>query len=208
VKKMLICALLVGCDDVPQPFDLDHARVMAVQIDPPSIAAGERASIHVLVTDATSGPRVADPTALDMTAPGGIVVERGDTGWSVLAPDVAIEAIIPLAITVETDEGTLSAQKTLALGTRAENPSVPEILLDGDARALEVPPDRESILSVAEPQEGLSYRWFSSVGDLTGYTRSEVRLEPIDDARGFVVLVARDQMGGTSWTIATAAVTR
>jgi hypothetical protein len=205
VNKLSLCVVLVGCTDVPLPYELDHARVMAVQVDPPTIGPGDRARIHVLVTDGTSGPRVADPATVGMTAPG-IAVERDEMGWSVTAPDVSVDAIVPLAIDVETDGGTLTAQKTVALGTSAPNPSAPPILLDGEARALAIPPRRESTLSVAA-EEGLSYRWFSSVGELTGYTKAEVRLDPDEGARGFIVLVVRDQMGGTAWAIANAEVT-
>jgi hypothetical protein len=51
-----------------------------------------------------------------------------------------------------------------------------------------------------------SYRWFSSVGELIGYTRPEARLEPDQERTGVVGVVVRDQAGGTAWTIIDVAV--
>jgi hypothetical protein len=207
MRALLFAALLAACTDVPQPFELDHARVMAVRVDPPSLAPGERTRIDVLVTD-NSGPRVAPPTAFMVEAPPGLEPRQTPEGWFLDAPTTATSIVVPLSLSIDTAEGTLTAQKTVAFGAHADNPAAPEILLDGEARPLDVAPGAERLLSVNEPIDGLSYRWFSSVGDLVGYTTTEARLEPIDGLNGYIVLVVRDQAGGTAWTLSPAMVTR
>jgi hypothetical protein len=213
---IVLCgALLAGCDDVPLPYELDHARIMAVRVEPPAIGPGERARIDVLVTDASDGPRVATAPTFTASAPGGLRVTREEDGWFVHAPsdgelaaarsalglDPDADVIVPLDLAVETDEGALLAQKTLALGTRGDNPAVPEILQDGVAGGSPMIAGREVQLSVSAADPSHSYRWFSSVGELTGYTRAEARLEPDREMLGTLGLVARDQAGGTAWTL-------
>lgn len=187
----LVVVVVAACADVPQPFDLDHARIMAVRIDPPAIAAGERARIDVLITDSTATPRVADPGDVAIEAPG-LTLERDAQGWSVVAPPIT--AVVPLALTVTTVDGPLAGQKTIGFGARADNPAPPSFGVPALVAG------REAALAVDEPGAELSYRWFSSVGDLTGYTRAEATLEPIA-ASGYLVVVVRDQAGGTAWTI-------
>ncbi len=216
---------LVGCADVAQPFDLDHARVMAVRIDPPAIAAGETAIIDALFTDSTITPRVAAPMALDVALPPEAAafadhLVRTADGWQLTAPDAATLAtaraqaglaaeaplIVPLALTIATADGPLAAIKTVALGASAANPSAPAILLDGAAGPLTLHPATEARLAVAAPDDDHDYRWFSSVGDLVGYTRADARIAPLEVGAGWIVVVARDQAGGVAWTVAPAAV--
>lgn len=190
--SVLFFVVAAACADVPQPFDLDHARIMAIRIEPPAITGGARARIDVLVTDSAAVPRVAPPDDVELDAPG-LTIERDELGWSVVAPPIT--AIVPLALTVTTPDGPLSAQKTIAFGERAANPPPPSFAIPSLIAG------REAALAIDEPADELSYRWFSSVGDLKGYTRAEATLDPIA-ATGFLVVVVRDQAGGTAWTIA------
>jgi hypothetical protein len=217
-----LAPVIGGCEDVPQPFDLDHARIMAVRVEPPALAAGERARVDVLVTDSSVVPRVADAAAFTLASPGGATVVREADGWYVEAPGSEVlaamrdalalapdaDVIVPLAIDVATPDGALAAQKTIALGTPAANPAVPAILVDGvaPAGAATLAPGRDAVLATPSPGADLSYRWFSSVGDVTGYTRAEATLEPVPGAAGHLALVVRDQAGGTAWTLVPAAV--
>ncbi|MBC7973349.1 MAG: hypothetical protein H7138_00065 [Myxococcales bacterium] len=197
--------ILAGCADVPQPFDLDHPRVMAVRIDPPSIAFGESARVDVLITDPTALPHVADPATVTISAPGGMTFERDAQGWRVIAAAM-VDVIVPIAVTVETSGGVLVAEKSIAIGAPAANPAAPVITLDGEVRELTIASGRDALLAVTPSDPLLSYRWFSSVGDLTGYTRAEASLEPLRGTIGTIVVVVRDQAGGTAWTIAPAEV--
>jgi len=200
VKRLAIVVFAGACTDVPQPFDLDHPRVMAVRIEPPALAGGERATIDVLVTDVAEGPRIADPDTVVVTAPVGGLVERGVRGWEIVAPAVDELVIVPLALEVILDGAPFAAQKTVAFGERAENPAAPSIMHDGARCPCKVDAASEVALTVTEPGEELSYRWFSSVGDLTGYTRAEASLAPLRGTTGTIGVVVRDQAGGTAWT--------
>jgi hypothetical protein len=216
---LLLVAVLAGCEDVPQPFELDHARVMAVRVEPPAVAAGQRARIDVLVTDGADGPRVAAADGFAVTAPG-LAVARLADGWYVTAPTEAelsaaraalglpaeADVIAGLELAVESAEGTLHAQKTLAFGRPAQNPAPPAILQDGAAGPIAMTVGRDVVLSPMPVDAAFSYRWFSSVGELIGYTRPEARLEPDQKRAGVVGVVVRDQAGGTAWTIIDVAV--
>lgn len=223
---LAVLMLASACADVPQPFELDHARVLAVRIDPPALPPGGTARIDVLITDSSSSPRVATPDLLSVRLPAEIggagdqLIARTETGWQVTAPDAATIAAIrarstiapeaPLVIALEIDVDTLDARlhatKTLAIGEPATNPAAPTILLDGSAGALTAHRGTTMRLAVAAPDPEHDYRWFSSIGDLTGFTRPEADLDPSDVAGGVLVVVERDQVGGTAWAIAAAAV--
>ncbi|MEO8704543.1 MAG: hypothetical protein ABI867_31100 [Kofleriaceae bacterium] len=215
MNRLWLLAVLAACEDVPQPFDLDHARVMAVRIEPPAIAAGATARIDVLVTDSSAEPREAGPDAIAVDAHG-LALARDAGGWTVTAPDeaglvqlraalavpAAAPLVVPIELVVDTPDGPLVAQKTIELGAAAENPAPPAITLDGAlADPLAIPLDRRSFLGVDPEDPALAYRWFSSVGDLVGYTRAEARIEPDTAAAGLIIVVVRDQAGGTAWTI-------
>jgi hypothetical protein len=180
MRALPIIIVLAACEDVPQPYDLDHARVMAVRVDPPAIAPGERATVEVLVTDSAAVPYVATDVSMRE------VVAGPEPG------------VVLLDIHVGTADGPLVVQKALTIGERRENPAAPVIttplaFTDGEKVTLEV----------AAPDPLLVYRWFSSVGDLTGFTTAAARLDP-KAGEGFIVVVARDAAGGTAWTIAPA----
>ncbi len=64
----------------------------------------------------------------------------------------------------------------------------------------------DAVLSVESPVSDHDYRWFSSVGDLVGYTRAQATLTPSDVDAGSIVVVERDQADGTSWATASAEV--
>lgn len=187
--------LLVGCADVAEPYELEHARVMAVVVTPPGLAAGETARVDLLITD-DGGPRIADPLEVELSSPLGLEMTRDERGWTITAD--ARDSIVGFEARVN----GLVAQKTVAFGAHADNPPTPSIVgaLDG------IPANRDLDLAPEVVDPAWSYRWFSSVGELTGYTRAEVTLEPIAGASGAIALVVRDQAGGTSWVISEATV--
>jgi hypothetical protein len=195
-----LLVFLLGCADVAEPFELDHPRVMAVRLTPPGLASGETARIDVLVTDDEAGPRVAAPDDVEVTTVFGVPIARDDEGWLVTADDR--EGIVSLDIRARVGGEDLHAQKTVALGAHADNPAAPAIV----GALTELAPDRDVVLAPELIDPMLSYRWFSSIGDLSGYTRPEVTLEPIAGARGTIGLVVRDQAGGTAWVLAPAEV--
>ncbi len=191
--------LLVGCADVAQPYELEHARIMAVGVTPPGLAAGETARIDILVTDG-EGPRIADPTDVEISSELGLAITRDDTGWQVTADGRS--SVVAFDVRVSVGVESLTAQKTLAFGTHTDNPPTPVIV----GTVERIPADRDLVLAPEVIDPAWSYRWFSSVGELTGYTRAESTLEPIAGASGALALVVRDQAGGTSWVITSATV--
>ncbi len=191
--------VLVGCADVAQPYELEHARVMAVGVTPPGLAAGETAGIEILVTDG-NGPRIADPVDVELSSDLGLAITRDATGWHVTADDRS--SIVAFDVRVKVGAERLTAQKTLAFGAHTDNPPAP--VITGSVES--IPADRDLVLAPEVIDPAWSYRWFSSVGDLTGYTRAESTLEPIAGASGALALVVRDQAGGTSWVITPATV--
>jgi hypothetical protein len=194
MKRVAMLLLLCSCEDVPQPFDLDHARVMAVRIEPPAIAPGETATVEVLVTDSSAEPHVAAATDVSMQA--NVLTQRTEAGWEVHAGTEP--GVVLLDIEVATADGPLVTQKALTIGTRRDNPAAP-------ALALPALVDGEKVTLGVGADPALVYRWFSSVGDLTGYTTPTPRLDP-KPGNGVIVVVVRDTMGGTAWTITPATV--
>jgi hypothetical protein len=177
MRALPIIVLLAACEDVPQPYDLDHARVMAVRVDPPAAAPGERATVEVLVTDSTAAPYVAtDVSMRDVVA----------------GPE---PGVVLLDIHVGTADGPLVVQKAFTIGTRRENPAAPVIVTP-----LEFVDGEKVTIELAAPDPALVYRWFSSVGDLTGFTTPAARIDP-KAGEGFIVVVVRDLAGGTAWTV-------
>ena len=196
---------LGACADVPLPYQLDHARVMAVRVDPPTLGPGERARVDVLVTDDATGARVVAPA--QVTTPGPLTVGVDDAGWYLEAPRPIATPVATLALVVEVGDQRLTAEKTVGLGVRADNPTPPAIVHDGARVGTAVvigPGEVELTVDTVGPE--LSYRWFSSVGELTGYTRAAAVLEPEPGARGQLGVVVRDQAGGVAWTLVPAEV--
>ncbi|MDX2088839.1 MAG: hypothetical protein SFX73_13360 [Kofleriaceae bacterium] len=201
--------------------------MMAVRLEPSSLAPGATARVDVLVTDSSAEPRLARPDEVEVSVPAaasdfaGLVRANAD-GWTVTAPDAATLATLrtatglapdalvlaPLELTIRLPEGPLFATKVVALGAHADNPPPPVILVDGVAGRTLMPFRDELQLSVASPVAEHTYRWFSSIGDLAGYTRPEATLEPLDRSRGTVAVVVRDHAGGTAWSIERVELTR
>lgn len=215
-----VIGVLAACEDVPQPYELDHTRVMAIRVAPPALAPGSAALVEVLVTDAERGPRLAEPAGVQVTAPAGLQVAQTASGWEVTAPSeselVALrsaldlpadaDVIVPLEIAVEVGDQVLVGSKTVAFGTEAANPAAPAILVDGVPAGVRMRLRSTSLLAVDAPDAALSYRWFSSIGDLIGYTTSTVRFDDPLPAEGMIGVVVRDQAGGVAWTLVPAEV--
>ncbi|MCX5748129.1 MAG: hypothetical protein NT062_37190, partial [Proteobacteria bacterium] len=114
--------------------------------------------------------------------------------------------VVPLTLTLTTPDATLVATKVVALGVHADNPPAPQILRDGTRQAIALTVGVEAGLIVEGALPDHAYRWFSSVGDLVGYTRAEATVTPAIATTGWIVVVDRDATGGTAWTIAPATV--
>ena len=154
-------ALCTGCaDDVAEPYQLSHPRVLAIRAEPAVIPAGATARLDVLFSDGASPPRLATAEELTFTLPpeleelqlgpqlAGLLV-REPQGWVVRSPDEATlaaaraqlelpaGAAVPLPIDVAVDGASdspdaepLLAQKIVSFGTIVGNPEPPVLTLD------------------------------------------------------------------------------
>ena len=104
---------LIGCNDLSQRWELDHARVLAVRMSAPGLAPGATATVDALVVDDAGVPAVVTPRLVALATPGDaavLTVAPADGGWTVTAGDAAaiaaaraaagLTADQPLAITV------------------------------------------------------------------------------------------------------------
>lgn len=166
-RALLLGALLVtafssvGCDDTDPKWELDNDRIIAVRSSLAQLAAGERASLDLFVTQIGVGPQVVKPqlaiavptdirdpsNPTSATVPEALakaVVADGD-GWAVQAPseselvalrqELGLEpgALVPLRVGVRVDlgSGPLDAVKLVNLGESAPNPTLGAVVING-----------------------------------------------------------------------------
>lgn len=221
--SLLSLALLAACaDDVAQPYQLDHARILAVRTDLAQLGPLDRSTLEVLVTDSTAAPYLASPAQLEVRlapelarpelAP--LLVASPD-GWAVHAPDAATLAQarlalglpaeeplpLPLSLRVHTSDGILEAQKVVLLGAHLPNPPPPELSLAERAVGLDT---ELSLEALAMPADA-SVRWFAWPGELTSYTQPSATwtLSPDERAQARLALVLRTPDGGVAWQVRT-----
>lgn len=222
----LAAATLGACaDDVAQPYELDHARVLAVRTDPAQLGPGDRGVLEVLTTDAAAAPRLARADELEVSlAPEldrpelsglqGLLVSSPE-GWAVHAPDaatlararaalgLAAEAAVPLPLQLRVHgvDGVLEAQKVVLLGARAPNPPPPEIVISERAATAG---ETERALEISAMPSGASARWFAWPGELASYTRPAATWTLSAQERaaaGLVAVVVRTADGGVAWRV-------
>lgn len=58
---------------------------------------------------------------------------------------------------------------------------------------------KPELTAVGAGREPLTYAWYSSVGDLTGYRQPSAVLDAAEAAEGAILLVVRDGAGGVGW---------
>lgn len=231
VLAAVVAAWLTGCTDLSQRWELDHARVLAVRLSEPGLAAGERAAVDALVVDDAGVLDVAIPTTLapnssDPSVAAAVTVELTDSGWYVIAGDAAAIAGARTAAGLADDEPldvqltaqftigdhTLIALKNVRLGTAGANPASPTILIDGVEAGEPTPVgvDRPIALSLsgAGEDEELEFDWLTSTGTLE---RSETRAATLelaadDPTTGNLVCLVRHPDGGAAWATAAIAV--
>lgn len=218
--------LLASCaDDVAQPYQLDHARILAVRTDLAQLGPLDRSALEVLFTDSSAAPTLASPTQLEVRlapeldelarpelAP--LLVSSSD-GWAVQAPDAATldqaraalglpagqPLPLPLTLRVRTADGVLEAQKVVLLGTRLPNPQPPQLALEERAAGQD---SELSLEALAMPAEA-SVRWFAWPGELSSYTQPAATwtLSPSERPDARLAVVVRTPDGGVTWQVRT-----
>lgn len=217
MKRLLFAVALASCaDDTTPEWQLAYERVVAVEISPPHIVAGEVAQLRALVAH-DDGPveEVAPTGASAPFAPAGLftAVHFNLDHWEIdgasaeqLAraraelglPD---DAPVPISVTLQFP-GPLFAEKIVWLGDSRGNPGVPRLEIAGvgveDSLTVEGP---REIALVIEVTDGDRVRTLTSCGELDdhGSARATLRVSGICD--GELVVVVRDAFGGTAWRV-------
>lgn len=219
---LAVLGALGACDAATTPrWDLVHDRIVAVRATPPGLAAGERATVDVLITSEAGGPAAVAPmlVAVAPATPAPLVaaVTPAGGGWEVAAPPaealaaartalgLAADAPVPLGlvVTVAIGEQVFVATKTVWLGAAAANPTIPELRVDGtamgEAPAVVGAGEVELAIDAAEDDD---VAWFTSIGDLEDALDPVAHLIVEEPAEGLVVVVRRDPRGGVAWRVA------
>lgn len=224
--------LAAGCTDLSQRWELDHARVLAVRLSAPGLAAGEAATIDALVVDDAGAPAVLTPTAASLTVGAGqpaaapVTIAPAEAGWTVVAGDAAAIAAARVAAGLTDDQpldvafgavfsigdGSFIATKRVRLGEALANPPAPTIRVDGAVAAgvVTIARDREIALTAdgLADDPSLEIAWLTGTGALTYSQTARATLEVAadDPAAGHVVVVVRSDTGGVAWATAEVAV--
>jgi len=180
MKHLLIVMVVAACNSSDDPFELDHARVLAVRAEPAHALPGTATCIDVLAADDAGNVFVA-------------------TGACVQSP----ASLAPVATVVVTIGGQqLAATKQLVFGDDHPNPSVGSMLLDGAATIeIDVASGDSAMLDVPNDDGTRTYAWYTSIGTLAHYRSEAATLEAGDPGDGMVVVVVRDDVGGVAWQL-------
>ncbi len=217
---------LAGCTPINASWELDHARVLAVRLDPPSLGPGQQGKLTALVIRDDGTPMEISPAIAIVPTQDAVInrVIKIETGtWAVVAGDAdAIAAaraaaqlpdLVPLRLKVGArfvwDDVQRDTLKDVVLGdAAASNPDAPQITLEGVA----LPNASRPILVrgttyqfglrnfAADPT--LAFQWAVSTGQLTKSETPGPLLE-IDAAAvvgpANLLVVVRNDRGGVAW---------
>lgn len=206
-----------ACDVALEPWDLRHARVLAVRTSAPGLAPDEVAAIAVLVSDDAGVPQVVAPARVAAlpVVPGeadGLVRADDAGGWYVQAPDAArlatmradrglaadADVLLTLAVDVEVDGATLAATKEVRLGRALPDLALPPPQIDG-ATPAPLGPGTHRLTLPAGP----AITWRVSAGELADADDASASwtLTPDDVGPAYLVAIGRDEVGATAWQI-------
>lgn len=218
ISLTLACATFVACtDDLDEPWELTHSRVLAVRATPPAIQPGQQSTLDALLLHTDSRTQLASPDAAQVLSPpslSDLLARTGDT-WTITAPDatrlaaaraeLSLPADAPVPLILQTSFGALSATKTILLGAASSNPSLSDLTVGGaftdpQPTTLTLPRDTDVPLSVSASTTD-SITWLTSTGTLTDFDlpRATLKIEADDPAAGELVVVFRDASGGVTW---------
>jgi hypothetical protein len=209
--KWLWLVALVACDrNFDARWQLTHDRIIAIRTTPATLAAGDTAVVDAYVTSVAAGPSTASPATL---ASEHLVID----GTSITAPDdaqlamlraagnLAADAPVPLELTTTfvIDDATFVGTKTVIVGSRADNPTIGAVTLDGVAPTspILVPYDTDVVL-LADEDPTILVNWFTSCGSLNDDDNehtAKLHVNPDDPLSGQFAIVIRDLVGGVAW---------
>lgn len=208
--------------DIDPPWQLDHNRIVAVRADPPAIPAGQTSTIDALIGVKGGTTGIASPELAAVVSPSSlsdVLTAQGDH-WVVTAPDesrlaqvrsqlaLAADAPIPLEISVSYADNTLTATKSVLLGSSAANPPLNNIQINGqpaptDAADIAVAPLVKVPLSIDADDVTYDVTWLSSCGTMHDFDlpQAYLKVESDDPQAGQLAVVVRDANGGVSWKL-------
>lgn len=221
--RFVFLLLLVGCiEQIDQRWELDHEHVVAVRATPPRVAAGERAKLDALLAHDGAPVSVESPVAAVAQVPEGDplygVVASASDGWYLTVPSDEVlamvrardglpaDAPVPVVVAMAFQRGdtTLYAKKTVWLGARAVNPTVPAMVVDGQPAAdrIVVPMEQDVYVSVGVPPDA-RVNWLTSCGSLfqDDVATAFLRVLPEDRTEGELAVVIRAADGGVAWRV-------
>jgi len=231
VKRLVLGALaLAACNnDVDEPWELDHDRIIAVRATPPGIVAGEQSKLDLLAGFTGGAPVVEkSPDLAQVVSPmslADLVHTDGMGGWVVDAPSderlAAVRAELKLGATdpVELRVGVASAWptpvmspmgngfgavKTVLLGVSAANPALDGMMINGidpGTTDLVVPAMGKTPLFVQADDTVNIVNWLTSAGTMHDFDLHNAYLtfEAEDMTEGQLAVVLRDPLGGVAW---------
>jgi len=216
VKRALI--FLVACAPgpvEPEAWQLDQDRVVAVRVTPPGIVAGEHALVDALLAHADGPTTIATPSA--MTAAGSPlytavnflfdhyeVIGPDDTALADARTELGLVPGAPIPFELAVFFGPLSGDhfdthKQMWLGETAANPTLPAITIGGAA------PDAQIAIATGHEIELTAatddVRWLTSCGTLRDSEVPRAILVADASCDGELVVVIRDDRGGTVWQV-------
>lgn len=220
-RAFVVLALsAVGCaDEVAQPWDLEHDRIVAVRATPPSIPAGERSELDALIALEGASTSVQVPEAATVVSPASLANTLSFDGgkWVVTAPDDAAIAAARVELALEADApvplqvgvqygGELLATKTVWLGRAATNPSLTAMTIDGGSAETQAEVVVGTLVDVpmsVAVADGDEVNWLTSCGTMHDYDLPEayLRVEHDDPTEGELAVVIRDKNGGVAWRV-------
>lgn len=219
VLLLALAAGATGCiDDVDQPWDLDHDRIVAVRATPPAIQPGEQAVVDGLVAFAGAAAVEQAPEVVTVVSPTSLAaaVARDGDAWVVTAPaademetaraELGLDGgdPVPLQIGVAYAGGDLLAIKVIWLGRTAANPEPGEVRIDGAPPPEELVVGREVDVRLAiEAADTDEVNWLTSCGEMHDFDLPEayLRVEPDSPTEGQLAVVVRDGAGGVAWRL-------
>lgn len=210
IVRAVACVALASCGDptLPEAWQLDHDRIVAVRASPPALAAGETASVTGLLASSTGPTREVVPDTIAVLAPIAVQIDRG----SIVAPgpgeldairrELGLAPLAPIPVELEVGFDTRIALKTVWLGVHADNPVLEDITVDGIAAGSEilVPVQTDVMLSIAAGEDA-AVHWLTSCGELLISDLAEGVLRVETPRTGELAVVVRDGFGGAAWRV-------
>jgi hypothetical protein len=218
VNKALLLLLFVGActDEVDEPWQLDHDRIIAVRATPPHIPAGATSQLDMLVghkgaptsTQAPDATQVVSPMSLSDVLSGSTVTAPSEDRLAAARTELGLDpgAPVPLVVGVAVASPQLAATKTVYLGDSADNPPLDNLMIMDAAAgsgAIVVPPLTDVHLSVDADDAVDIVNWLTSCGTMHDFDlhKAYLRVEKDDPTSGELSVILRDDKGGVAWQV-------